>query len=401
MSLLPVQDALAAILARVPAVTDEDVPLAEANGRVLAAPIVARHNQPPFNASAMDGYAVRAGDVTPGKPLRLIGTSQAGAGFTGSVGADEAVRIFTGAPVPSGADAVIMQEKAESDGITVRFSAETRAGSSVRPIGNDFAEGQVLLEPGRRLGPMQLAMAAAANAASLTVARRPRIALLATGDELVEPGTTLGPDQIVSSNSYGLMPLLQPYAQHVGDFGIVGDDPTALTDRLNAIFDDSPDILITTGGASVGDHDIVREILVSAGVSLDFWRINMRPGKPLMFGTRGRTLIFGLPGNPVSALVTATVFIKPALRHWLGLAPELPLWRLPLAAPTPANTARRHFMRARLVHADKGSALLPILETDSGHTSSLASADFLIVQPEHDRGQPEGALVEALRIDEF
>ena len=400
MSLLPVQDALAAILARVPAVTDEDVPLAEANGRVLAAPIVARHNQPPFNASAMDGYAVRAGDVTPGKPLRLIGTSQAGAGFTGSVGADEAVRIFTGAPVPSGADAVIMQEKAESDGITVRFSAETRAGSSVRPIGNDFAEGQVLLEPGRRLGPMQLAMAAAANAASLTVARRPRIALLATGDELVEPGTTLGPDQIVSSNSYGLMPLLQPYAQHVGDFGIVGDDPTALTDRLNAIFDDSPDILITTGGASVGDHDIVREILVSAGVSLDFWRINMRPGKPLMFGRLDRLLFLGLPGNPVSAIVCAHLFLRPLIRKLLGdpRAGMESAETARLGRDLPENDERQDYLRATLAFDGGALVATPFARQDSGMVATLAHADALVVRAPHAPPARAGDACQIIRL---
>ncbi len=185
-------------------------------------------------------------------------------------------------------------------------------------------------------------------------------------------------------------------------YGIVGDDRAALTAALQAIFAGEPDMVVTTGGASVGDHDIVQEILLSLGVTLDFWRINMRPGKPLMFGTRGKTLVFGLPGNPVSALVTAAVFIKPALRLFLGAAePQAALWRLPLAGPTPPNTARRHFMRAQLAHLPGGTALLPISEVDSGHTSSLAQADMLIVQPEHDPGQPTGVIVEAIGIAEF
>lgn len=397
MSLLPVEDALAAILARVPAVTPETVDLASASGRVLAAPINATHDQPPFNASAMDGYAMRAADVAPDAWLDVIGMSQAGAGFAGIVGPGQAVRIFTGAPVPQGADTVIMQEEAVRDGDRVRFTAPARLGHSIRPRGNDFAAGNVLVSAGTRLAPMQIAVAAAANCAAVDVARRPRIALLATGDELVLPGTPLGPDQIVASNSFGLAPLLAPFASAVTDFGIVADDVSRLRATLTRAFDDAPDILITIGGASVGEHDLVQDVLKDLGVTLDFWRINMRPGKPLMFGTRGKTLVFGLPGNPVSAMVTAIVFILPALRHWLGQSQPAP-WRLPLLAPTPPNTARRHFMRAQLVHTANGPALMPIAQTDSGHTSSLAQADMLIIQPEHDPGQPVGALVDAIRI---
>lgn len=400
MSLLPVEDAIAAILKRVPAPAPEHVPLGEAAGRVLLQPIIATHSQPPFDASAMDGYAVRAADIVPGHRLEIIGMSQAGSGFTGAMQPGQAVRIFTGAPVPTGADTVIMQEEAHVDGTSVAFNTQPRTGHSVRPLGNDFAIGQHLVEAGTRLSPMQLSVAAAANAAILTVARRPTIALLATGDELVLPGEALGPDQIVASNSFGLKPLLAPYAQAVTDHGIARDDRVALKAKLAAIFASEPDILVTTGGASVGDHDIVQEILVELGVTLDFWRINMRPGKPLMFGTRGKTLIFGLPGNPVSAMVTAIVFIKPALRHWMGLAGSS-TWHLPLAAATPPNTARRHFMRAQLQHTETGLTLLPITQTDSGHTSSLAHADMLIVQPEQDPGQPAGAIVAAVPIDAF
>ncbi|MGV8856388.1 MAG: gephyrin-like molybdotransferase Glp [Devosia sp.] len=400
MSLLPVEDAIAAILRRVPAPQGESVPLAEAAGRVLLAPVLARHDQPPFAASAMDGYAVRAVDIVPGHSLRLIGTSQAGAGFSGPVGLGEAVRIFTGAPVPAGADAVIMQEDAVVEGDHVAFSSQPQPGRSVRARGNDFTTGQQLVEAGVRLTPMQLAVAAAANAASLAVSHRPKIALLATGDELELPGTALGPDQIIASNSFGLAPLLAPYAQTLTDHGIARDDRAQLRAKLQAIFAGEPDILITTGGASVGDHDIVQEILVELGVTLDFWRINMRPGKPLMFGTRGKTLVFGLPGNPVSAMVTAIVFIKPALRHWLGLTPQ-PSWQLPLAGPTPPNSARRHFMRAQLLQTPSGPQALPISQTDSGHTSSMAHADLLIVQPEQDPGQRAGAIVEAIVVDAF
>ena len=400
MSLLPVNDAIAAILKRVPEPVAETVALADATGRVLLQAIIATHDQPPFNASAMDGYAMRAADVVERHRLKLIGTSQAGAGFAGNVGHGEAVRIFTGAPVPTGADTVIMQEEAVFDGNVVSFTAPARLGHSVRPLGNDFAKGQVLVEAGVRLAPMQLAVAAAANAATLQVAKRPRVSLLATGDELVLPGSPLGADQIVASNSFGLRPLLIPYAETVTDHGIARDTRDELRGKLDEVFASQPDIVITTGGASVGDHDMVRDILLELDVTLDFWKINMRPGKPLMFGTRGKALVFGLPGNPVSAMVTAMVFIRPALRQWLGY-PEPELWRLPLAGPTPPNTARRHFMRAQLVHTPTGPQLLPISQTDSGHTSSLARADMLIVQPEGDLGQDAGSIVEAIPLDHF
>ncbi|KKB09564.1 gephyrin-like molybdotransferase Glp [Devosia chinhatensis] len=400
MSLLPVEDALRAILAHVPEIVAEEVPLSSAEGRVLAQPLLARHDQPPFDASAMDGYAMRAADVAEGARLRIVGMSQAGAAFAGSIAPGEAVRIFTGAPVPAGADTVIMQEQAVREGDFVRFTAPARLGHSIRPRGNDFTNGQSLIDIGTRLTPMRIAVAAAANAATLAVSRRPRIGLLATGDELVLPGTPLGQDQIVASNSFGLGAMLAPYAEAMTDHGIVEDQANALRDRLEHAFAAAPDILITTGGASVGEHDLVQDALKDMGVTLDFWRINMRPGKPLMFGTRGKTLVFGLPGNPVSAMVTALVFIKPTLRAWLGLD-EPEHWRLPLAADTPPNAARRHFMRASLVHLPEGPHLLPIAQTDSGHTSSLAGADMLIVQPENDPGQRAGTLVEALPIDAF
>ena len=397
MSLLPVDEALNRILARVPDVVGESVVLAEAAGRVLAEPVVASHDQPPFNASAMDGYAMRAADVAEGVWLKIIGMSQAGAGFAGAVGVGEAVRIFTGAPVPEGADTVIMQEEAERNGDLVRFTAPARLGHSVRPQGYDFAVGRTILERGTRLGAFQVAVAAAANAGTVTAARRPKIVLLATGDELVLPGTALGPDQIVASNSVGLAAALAPFAEVVTDFGIARDRRGDLDAVLERIFASEPDVVVTTGGASVGEHDLVQAALLDHGVTLDFWRINMRPGKPLMFGTRGKTLVFGLPGNPVSAMVTAELFVKPALRHWLGLADLEPLL-LPLLGPTPPNTARRHFMRARVLVRDGVTGLLPINETDSGHTSSLAAADALIVQPEFDPGQQVGTVVSALRI---
>ncbi|MGB3026035.1 gephyrin-like molybdotransferase Glp [Paradevosia shaoguanensis] len=400
MSLLPVETALAKIFERIPAPQPEIVALPEANGRVLLEPLLARHNQPPFNASAMDGYAVRAEDFAEGAStsVRLVGTSQAGSAYSGTLNSGEAVRIFTGAPVPDGANCVMMQEVATVTEGRASFSELPKAGKSIRPMGYDFANGEALLAPGTRLTPYSLALAAAANAPTLTVARRPTISVLSTGDELVLPGTALAPSQIVASNAFGLVPLLSPFAQTVTDHGIARDDFSDLRGKLEAALE--ADIVVTSGGASVGDHDIVQDVLKDLGVEIDFWRINMRPGKPLMFGTRGKSLIFGLPGNPVSAMVTATVFLLPALRRWLGEDEPLgPRLVLPLAEPLPPNTARRHFQRATIETVGSGATRIrPISETDSGHTSSLARAHALIIQPENDPGQPAGALVEVIPL---
>jgi molybdopterin molybdotransferase len=397
MSLLPVETALERILGHVPAVVGERVALAAAFGRVLAAPISASHDQPPFSASAMDGYALRSADLEPNVSFRNIGISQAGAGFVGTVGRGETVRIFTGAPMPDGADVVIMQEEAVAGPDGVTFSAPAEPGKNIRPRGYDFSSGAILLDAGRTIDPFGLALIAAANVAELEVARRPRIGLVSTGDELVSPGTPLRSGQIVSSNAVALAGLVRPFTEDVIDYGIARDTVAEHRQLFEAAFSGGVDVLITTGGASVGDHDIVQAVLQDCGVDIDFWRINMRPGKPLMVGTRGSTLVFGLPGNPVSALVTATVFILPALRRWLGLADPAPL-RLPLAAPTPPNSARRHFMRASFVEHDGRLSVMPITQTDSGHISSLASADALIIQPENDPGQQISTLVSVLPL---
>lgn len=397
--MISVDDALARIFALIPSPVAETVPLARASGRVLAAPLVAAHSQPPFDASAMDGYAVRAADVSAGQPLRLIGVAQAGQRFAGMMAPGQCVRIFTGAPLPIGADSVIMQEDAIANGNEIRFAKAPSIGQSVRLRGNDFADGQQLLSAGTVLTPARLNLAAAANCPTVTVTRRPRIAILATGDELVAPGSTPGPDQIVASNSFGLAPLLVPFAADIIDLGIVRDDRRELEAALLRAFDAGVDVLVTTGGASVGDRDFVQEALVDLGVKLDFWKIAMRPGKPLMFGTRGKTLIFGLPGNPVSAMVTATVVALPALRQLTGETNPLgQRLRLPLAAALPPNGSRRHFLRARLQDSPAGTMVSPIAQTDSGHTSSFAMAEALIIQPEDDPGRPLGALVELILL---
>jgi molybdopterin molybdotransferase len=398
--MISVEEAQARILAEVPAAVAELVALRDANGRVLAAPLKAAHTQPPFDSSAMDGYAVRAADVTPGIPLRMIGTSQAGQRFVGMMGAGHCVRIFTGAPMPIGADSVIMQEEATANGTEISFSATPRVGQSVRARGNDFHQGHELLPAGFRLTPAALNLAASANQPAVTVARRPRIAVLATGDELVAPGRTPGPDQIIASNSFGLIPLFAPHAADIMDLGIVRDDKADIEAALLQALDAGVDAIVTTGGASVGERDYIQDVLIDLGVKLDFWKIAMRPGKPLMFGTRGKTLVFGLPGNPVSALVTATIIVLPALRAFAGDTDPLPPHLgLPLAEALPANGPRTHFIRANLAHGSDGQTwAVPLSQTDSAHSSSLALADALIVHAANDPGREAGAIVQVVML---
>jgi molybdopterin molybdotransferase len=398
--MMPVDEAIERIFRKLPKLGSETVPLARAHRRVLTQPLVARHSQPPFDASAMDGYAVRAAEVVPGRPLKLAGTSQAGARFVGMMEHGQCVRIFTGAPLPIGADAVIMQEEATAKGNQISFEKTPPAGQSVRKQGFDFRRGAELLPAGVALTPAMLNLAASANHPALTVTRRPTIAVLATGDELVPPGMPLGPDQIIASNSYGLIPLLAPWAEQVIDLGIVADDKDKLEAALLAAFDQGVDMLVTTGGASVGERDYVQEVLRDLGVEVDFWKLRMRPGKPLMFGTRGRTLVFGLPGNPVSALVTATVILKPALRAMTGhIDPFWPRIGVPTLLGLPPNGPRRHFMRATLSRNDIGFMQVePIFETDSSHSTSLALADALIVVPEDSPGVPPGEIVDVIPL---
>jgi len=398
---ISVDEAIGRIFAKLPALGDEQITLGRAHRRVLSRPLVAIHNQPPFDSSAMDGYAVRAVDVTPGRPLKLAGTSQAGARFTGMMQSGQCVRIFTGAPMPIGADTVIMQEEATAEGNQISFSKAPKPGQSVRKQGFDFARGAQLLPSGVVLTPQMLALAASANLPHVTVTKRPRIAILATGDELVPPGSSLGPDQIVASNSAGLIPLLAPFAEKVIDLGIVPDDPKRIEQALLNAFDAGIEMLVTTGGASVGERDYVQEVLRDLGVDLDFWKLKMRPGKPLMFGTRGRSLVFGLPGNPVSALVTATVVLKPALKAMSGIAdPFWPRLSVPTLMGLPANGPRRHFMRAQLSRNEIGYLeVTPFFETDSSHSSSLALADALIVIPEDAPSIPPGEMVEVIPLN--
>lgn len=394
--MIAVEEALARILAAMPALPAETVGLREALGRVLAEPVIARLTQPPSAVSAMDGYAVRAEDVaeTP-VTLRQIGEAPAGSAYGGTVGPGETVRIFTGGPLPEGADGIVIQENTESDGKNITILKPAPAGHYVRPEGLDFRAGEVGVTAGRRLTVRDVGLAAAMNVPWLRVRRRPRIALLSTGDELVMPGEVVGPNQIIGSNGLSLAAFVEARGGEAMNLGIAPDNIDALA-RLTSETRGA-DLLVTTGGVSVGEHDLVREALGDQGFSLDFWKIAMRPGKPLLFGTVGDTPILGLPGNPVSSLVCAIVFLGPAIdaMQGLGQAPK-PATAAVLGAPLGPNDRRQDYLRARLTHdADGRRVATPFDRQDSSMLATLAHADCLIVRPP---GAPAAAAGDTVAI---
>jgi molybdopterin molybdotransferase len=389
MSLLPVADAIARIVAGVSPLPAEDAAIAAASGRVLAADLAARRSQPPFPASAMDGYAVRAADGVLGATLRVVGTAPAGRSFAGTVSAGEAVRIFTGAPVPEGADTILIQEDAEPlpDG-AIRVREAAVLGRHVRRAGLDFAEGSILLYAGTRLGFRDVSLAAAMGYDAVPVRRRPRVALIATGDELVPPGVLPGPDQIVASNAVGLAALVASLGGEARDLGIVRDDAGAIAAVVRDAAALPADIIVTLGGASVGEHDLAQMALENAGMRLDFWKVAIRPGKPLMFGTipaGGRAepvRVLGLPGNPVSTLVGGLVFLAPLVSALLGAPYPDPTEPALLAVDVPANDARADYVRATFAAAADGlPRVTPLAPQDSSMLSTLAAADCLLIRP--------------------
>ncbi|MEH3120248.1 MAG: molybdopterin molybdotransferase MoeA [Methylorubrum populi] len=404
MSLLPVAEALEKILAAIPGpVEAEDVPIARAAGRTLAAGLSATRTQPPFPASAMDGYAVRAADVaTVPARLRLIGTSAAGHGFPGRVGPGEAVRIFTGAPVPEGADAILIQENAEAGGATVTAREPVAAGRFLRRAGLDFREGETLLRAGATLDARRLALAASAGHAVLPVRRKPRVAVLATGDELVRPGETARWDQIVASNGLALAALSLEAGAEPIDLGIVRDDLGALRDAIGRARAAGVDLLVTLGGASVGDHDLVQAALGAEGMELGFWRVALRPGKPLMHGRLGAMTVIGLPGNPVSSIVCGLLFVVPAIRALLG-DPHADADRgepAILGCDMPENDARQDYLRARLETAsDRVPVAHPETRQDSSMLSVLGTSEALLIRPPHAAPARAGDPCRIIRLD--
>jgi molybdopterin molybdotransferase len=402
MSLLPVEDALARLLGgALPVAGTEDVPLHEANGRVLAADLTARLTQPPFNASAMDGYALRAEDAAEaGAVLTVIGESAAGHAFSGKVSAGEAVRIFTGAPVPQGADSILLQEDAEKlDDRRIRTTFPVTHGRHIRPRGQDFAEGDVTLSAGTRLDFSHLTLAAAMNHPRLPVFRRPRVAILATGDELVSPGTVPGPSQIIGSNTFGIAALASDNGADVIDLGIVPDDRPALHLAVERARQSGADVLVTLGGASVGDHDLVQSTLISAGMQLDFWRIAMRPGKPLMVGKLGDMQVLGLPGNPISSLVCGLLFLEPLLCRLGHRSPPDRMRQARLTAGLPANDKRQDYVRARLSLGTDGALQVTSFgKQDSSMMRIFSQSDCLIVRPPNAPAADAGDFVEIMLL---
>jgi molybdopterin molybdotransferase len=382
--MISVEEALARLLAPLAALPAEQVSVADAVGRVLAEDIAARRTQPPFAVSAMDGYAVRAEDVVrvPAS-LRIVAEIPAGAGFGGVIGPGEAARIFTGAPLPEGADAIVIQEDTERRGNEVEVREGAPRGRYVRRAGLDFTAGDVLLHAGTRLSPRHIGLAAAMNRPWLFVHRRPRVGILSTGDEIVMPGDPIGPHQIVSSNALALCAFATVCGAVPVLVGNAPDDPGAL--KTIAAAAKGVDLFVTTGGVSVGEHDLVRDVLSRDGLSIDFWEIAMRPGKPLMFGQYRGTPMVGLPGNPVSTLVCSLLFLKPALDKQSGL-PEgtEPALTARLGVAVGQNDRRQDYLRARLVRAADGVLeAVPFEVQDSSMMRPLASSDCLVVRPPH------------------
>ena len=397
--MISVEEALGRLLALVEALPPEQISLADGLGRVLAEEVAARRTQPPFAVSAMDGYAVRGDDLAQiPVGLRIVAEVPAGAGFGGLVGPGEAARIFTGAPMPAGTDTIVIQEDTERLGDQVRVLEAAPLGRYVRREGLDFGAGDVLVLAGRRLSARDIGLLAAMNRPWLFVHRRPRIGILSTGDEIVMPGDPIGPHQIVSSNSLALAALVTACGGTAISVGNAPDDPEAL--RRVAAATSGVDLLVTTGGVSVGEHDLVREALAADGFDLDFWQIAMRPGKPLMVGRYHGTPMLGLPGNPVSTFICALLFLKPAIERLSGLSPTSePVATARLGSALAANDRRQDYLRARFARAADGSEEVFAFEIqDSSMMRLLSAADCLILRPPHAPAAAAGSAVPIIRF---
>ena len=403
MALMPVADALSAILAGAEALSEEMVALDAAHHRTLARDLAALRTQPPQAMSAMDGYAVRAADASDlGVRLKVIGEVAAGRPFERKVGAGEAVRIFTGGVMPAGADAVIIQEDTKADGDSITITEAAITGRHIRPAGVDFREGDVLLSAGRSLTDRDLSLAAGMNYPEIPVRRRPKVAILATGDELVLPGSTPGPGQIVYSNGYGLRALARAEGADVVDLGIAADTVAATTQGIRRARETDADILITMGGASVGDHDLVKRSLEAEGVTMAFWRIAMRPGKPMMHGRLGAMRVIGLPGNPVSSYVCGFLFLAPLIR---ALSGRLSVHHIRetalLGRDLVANDQREDYLRARLEERADGTLIaVPVSHQDSSLLGNLAAAQALLIRPPFAPAAAKGSPCAFLRLPE-
>jgi len=401
MALMPVADALAAVLDGAEPTPLEMVALDQAYHRVLARDVAALRTQPPQAMSAMDGYAVRAADADRAQTtLKVIGEVAAGRPFDRALQPGEAARIFTGGVIPDGADSVVIQEDTIADGDRVTITEAAAPGRHIRPAGIDFQEGAVLLKAGRRLSDRDLSLAASMNHPELPVHRRPKVALLATGDELVMPGHTLGPGQIVYSNGYALRALARAEGAQAIDLGVAADTVAATTAGIRRAREADADILVTTGGASVGDHDLVKQSLEAEGVTMAFWRIAMRPGKPMMHGRSGNMRVIGVPGNPVSSYVCALLFLVPLIRRLSGLANvqqrrETAL----LGRDVPTNDQREDYLRARLEERADGTLIAtPVSHQDSSLLGFLSTAQALVIRPPFAPAAAAGSVCSILRL---
>jgi len=390
--MISVEEATTRIVAAFEPLDSERVPLEDAIGRTLAGDALARADQPPFPSSIMDGYAIRSGDQG---PRRVIGSAPAGHPFSGKVGPNETVRLFTGSQLPDGADAVVAQEDARVTGEMVEFNASPFPGKFVRAKGLDFRAGQMLAAPGTCLTARDLALLAAGDLSHVEVRRRPLIALASTGDELSLPGASRMPSGIVASSVYGLMPWLVQWGAAPRNLGILPDNSEAIA----ALADEKCDLLVTTGGASVGDHDLVRAALEPKGFALDFWKIAMRPGKPLIFGRLGKTPFLGLPGNPVSSLVCALLFLRPAIAAMLGHAWKPQLKAARLIGTLEANGERQDYLRAKGEWREGVLWARPFPLQDSSLLKDFSAADMLIVRPPGAAALKEGAAIEILPLE--
>ena len=398
MKNLTAQEARQRILAKARPMGPETVNPDQAYGRVLAEPVVAVRDQPPFRASAMDGYALRAADAldNPAK-LRVMGESAAGMAFKGAVLPGQAVRIFTGAPVPDDCDHVVIQENVQRDGDMALLGPLTGQGANIRAQGGDFQAGAVLLETGARLDAWRLSLAASAGASSLTVIQRPRVAVLSTGNELVEPGQTPSLDQIYNSGSPAVCALLDGWGAKAIRLHSAVDDAEAIAASVRDL---DVDLIVTLGGASVGDHDLVKPAMALLGLELLVETVALRPGKPTWFGTLGDgRLVLGLPGNPASALVCAELFLRPLVNAMLGLDPGPVMEQAQLATPLPSNGPREHWMRAKLENRLGMTVATPFRDQDSSLVSVFARADALICQPAQSGELEAGSLVQILRLN--
>ena len=397
--LLTVREAHARVIAAFAPLPAEMVSVADAAGRVMASAPTARLTQPPSDLSAMDGYAVRAEDV-PAVPstLKLVGQAPAGGSYDHALKPGETVRIFTGGPLPMGADSIVIQEDTKAEGEKITILEAPKPGRHVRKAGLDFSAGDAPFKAGHVLTTRDVALAAAMNLPWLSVHRKPRVAILSTGNELVMPGDPVGRNQIVSSSGIAVAALMRAWGAEPTLFDIARDEAKLIGDHIAA--GAQHDLLITLGGASVGEHDLVQDALKAQGFAMDFWRIAMRPGKPLMFAAKDRARVLGLPGNPVSTMVCALMFVKPALERMLGQSGDLVATRpARLAVDVKENDTREDYVRAVLRHGPDGSLTVePHTIQDSSMLSVLAWSNALLVRPPHDPARKAGDVVQVIDL---